>query len=78
VHPVGLCRLLARFVAAGLLVNLFPGVGGRWGVYALALPQRPACTPNRSIRSVARPGRRRPPRPSRRPGGHCRSGRTTR
>lgn len=79
VHPVGLRRLFAKFVAAGLLVSLFPGVGDRWGVYALALPQHPACTPHRSIRSVALlSGRRGPSRPSRRPGSRCRSGRTAR
>ena len=77
-HPVGLRRLLTKFVAAGLLVSLFPGVGDRWGVYALALPRHPAYTPHRSIREVVLSGRRRPPRPSRRPASRCRSGRTGR
>jgi hypothetical protein len=78
VHPVGLRRLFAKFVAAGLLVSLFPGVGDRWGVYALVLPQNRAYAPHRSVRSVVRPGRRRRPRPSRRPASRCRSDRTGR
>jgi hypothetical protein len=38
VHPVGLRRILAKFVGAGLLVNIGPDRAGEWGVYALTMP----------------------------------------
>jgi hypothetical protein len=70
--PAGLRALLARLVAAGLLVVLRPAAGSHWGGYALA-GVAPAGSADRQadepvpvlVRVCARPPRRRavPPHP---------------
>ena len=61
VHPVGLRRLLAMFVAMGLLVEVRPPGRGDWGSYALALPASSANAGygKRNCRAMSQPAPKR-------------------